>query len=77
MYSETDLDSAVAAGAISADAAEALRAPAANQRSAPPADDLARDSGGGELERSVQIPLPAGERRSVLQFFKQRLRRQP
>jgi MFS family permease len=39
MYSETDLDGAVAAGAISAEAAEALRAHAASQRNSPVADE--------------------------------------
>ena len=39
MYSEADLQSAVAAGAISHDAAEALRAHAAGMRAAPSADE--------------------------------------
>ena len=39
MYSESDLESAVTAGAISAEAVEALRAHAASQRSAPVADE--------------------------------------
>ena len=39
MYSESDLSSAVSAGAISSDAAEALRAHAASLRSAPVADE--------------------------------------
>jgi hypothetical protein len=39
MYSETDLQSAVAAGALSHEAAEALRAHAAGLRSAPVADE--------------------------------------
>lgn len=39
MYSEADLDAAVAAGAISASAAAALRAHAAHQRTTPAADE--------------------------------------
>ena len=39
MYTEADLQSAVAAGALSHEAAEALRAHAAGMRSAPIADE--------------------------------------